>query len=85
MATTAKTDVLDLAVSGHGGIDRWRATQSITATISVTGALFVLKGRPEGLGGMVEATAETSAPRLRFTPFPGAEKGAFEAGRVALT
>jgi hypothetical protein len=82
---TAKTELLDLALSGHGGLDRWRATQSITATVSVTGALFALKGRPEGLEGRVEATAETSAPRLTFTPFPGGEKGTFEPGRVALT
>jgi hypothetical protein len=87
MATrpTAKTELLELAVCGHGGLDRWRATQSITATITVTGALFALKGRPEGLEGAVKATAETSAPRLTLTPFPGAEKGAFEGGRVALT
>jgi hypothetical protein len=82
---TAKIELLDLALSGHGGLDRWRATQSITATVSVTGALFALKGRPEGLEGSVEATADTSAPRLTFTPFPGGEQGTFEAARVALT
>jgi hypothetical protein len=82
---TATTELLDLALFGHGGLDRWRAIHSITATISVTGALFVLKGRPDALEGTVEATADTSRPRVTFTPFPGGEQGAFEAGRVALT
>jgi hypothetical protein len=83
--STAKTELLELALSGHGGLERWRAIRSITATLSATGALFEVKGHPEGLGGMVQGTAETSAPRLTFTPFPGGEQGAFEADRVTLT
>jgi hypothetical protein len=81
---TEKAELLDLALAGHGGLDRWLATGSVTATITVTGALFALKGRPEGLGGVVEATASTSTPRLTFRPFLGGDEGAFEAGRVAV-
>jgi hypothetical protein len=83
--STATSELLEVALSGHGGLDRWRATRSITATMNITGALFALKGRPEALGGTVRATADTSAPRLTFTPFPGGEQGAFEGDRVTLT
>jgi hypothetical protein len=81
----ARIELLELALSGHGGLDRWRAAHSITATMTVTGALFALKGRPVGLAGVVRATADTSAPRLTLAPFLGAERGTFEPARVALT
>jgi hypothetical protein len=80
---TTKNDLLDLAVRGHGGLDRWRTIETITATITLGGALFALKGRPDGLSG--EATADTAAPRVTFAPFPGGVKGTFEADRVAVT
>lgn len=82
---TTKNELLDLALIGHGGLDRWRAIETITATITLGGALFDLKGRPDGLGGAVEATAHSSASRLTFAPFPGGSKGAFEADRVTIT
>jgi hypothetical protein len=50
----------------------------------VAGALFALKGRPDGLGGVVEAMASTTRPHVTFTPFVGAEEGIFDAGRVAV-
>jgi hypothetical protein len=83
--STTQPELLELALSAHGGLDRWRAIRSITATINVSGAVFALKGHPEGLGGPVQATADTSAPRTTFTPFPGGEQGVFEPDRVTLT
>jgi hypothetical protein len=80
----AKTGLLELALAAHGGLERWRAVRLITATISLRGALFALKGRPEALGGTVEATADTSAPRVTLTPFPGGERGLFEPDKVTL-
>jgi hypothetical protein len=83
--STQKTDLLDLALAGHGGLDRWREIETVTATITLKGPLFALKGRPEGLGGVVEAAADTSTPRLTFTPFPGGTEGTYEGDRVAVT
>ena len=79
-----KTELLDLALAAHGGLERWQAIESVTATIALRGALFDLKGRPEGLGGVVEATASTSTPHVTFAPFLRAEAGTFDAGMVEI-
>jgi len=82
--STAKTELLELALSAHGGLDHWHAIRSITATISLTGALFALKGHPEAVGATVQATVDTSAPRVTFSPFFRGEQGVFEAGKTTL-
>jgi hypothetical protein len=82
--STQQTELLDLALDGHGGLDRWRTIETVTATITLAGGLLALKGRPDGLGGVVKAAADTSIPRLTFTPFPGGASGVFDADRVAV-
>ena len=62
--------LLDLALEGHGGLERWQRLNAITATGRAGGALFELKGHPAAFNG-VQATADTSEPRLTFTPFAG--------------
>ena|ERR1700722_14163969 len=42
-------DLLKLAVGAHGGMDRWNKMNSLEAKISVTGALWHLKGKPDVL------------------------------------
>ncbi len=36
------SDLLDLALKAHGGLDRWREVKSLDARVSLTGALFQL-------------------------------------------
>ena len=45
-------DLLKLAVEAHGGLDRWNQLKTLTANISVTGALWHLKGKPDILKGI---------------------------------
>ena len=78
------SDLLDLALDGHGGFDRWQALKNITATLTARGALFTAKGHPDGLS-TAQATAEVTTPRLTFRPFAGAARGLFEPDRVAVT
>lgn len=78
------SDLLDFALASHGGLDRWRAIRTVTATLTSGGALFDLKGYGGGLGA-VAATADSTIPRLTFTPFAGAARGVFELDRVAVT
>jgi len=40
--------LLDLALKAHGGLDRWREVKSLEVRVSLTGALYHLKGYPEG-------------------------------------
>jgi hypothetical protein len=43
------TDLLDLAVAAHGGLERWRAVTTIDLDLSITGAIWEVKGRPKVL------------------------------------
>jgi hypothetical protein len=43
------TELLDLAVAAHGGADRWRAARVIDLDLSIGGAIWLVKGRPNVL------------------------------------
>src|SRR5262245_48175872 len=77
------SDLLDLALNGHGGLHRWQELTRISARMSVRGALLRLKGHPDGLPE-VEATADTAVPRLVYSPFAGASRGIWEPERVTV-
>jgi hypothetical protein len=78
------SDLLDLALDGHGGLELWEKLESVSATITVSGALFGLKGYPDGLG-TTEVRADVSTPRVGFAPFLGHARGAFEPDRVVVS
>ncbi|SFU26591.1 hypothetical protein [Paraburkholderia aspalathi] len=40
------SDLLDLAVKAHGGLERWNAFQGVAVDVSVGGALWAFKGQP---------------------------------------
>jgi hypothetical protein len=42
-------DLLDSAVTAHGGLDRWNQVKSITFDASITGAFWHLKGKGDAL------------------------------------
>jgi hypothetical protein len=78
------SDLLDLALDGHGGLELWEKLESVSATITVSGALFGLKGYPDGLG-TTEVRADVSTPRVGFAPFLGNARGVFEPDRVVIS
>jgi hypothetical protein len=39
-------DVLQVAVAAHGGLEQCNRLNSVKATMSITGSLWQLKGRP---------------------------------------
>jgi hypothetical protein len=41
--------LLQLAIKAHGGMERWNQLRAITATMSVTGGIWHIKGRPDVL------------------------------------
>jgi hypothetical protein len=36
-------DLIDLALAGHGGIDRWKQVKSIEVELTISGALLELR------------------------------------------
>ena len=42
-------DLLKLAIEAHGGLERWHQFNVVRANVSITGALWHLKGQPDVL------------------------------------
>jgi hypothetical protein len=77
------TDLLDLAVQAHGGLDRWNKVKAIKVAASITGAIWYVKGKTDVLKNVV-LTVETRNERVTLN-FPGQNKRAlFQPNRVVI-
>jgi hypothetical protein len=77
------TELLEIAIKAHGGLDRWNKVNSIKVATSITGAIWYVKGKPDVLKDVV-ITAETKQERLTME-FPGQNKRSiFEPDRVVI-
>jgi hypothetical protein len=77
------TELLNLALKAHGGLDRWNQVKAIKVNASITGAIWYVKGKPDVLKNVV-LTAETRNERVTVE-FPGQDKRAkFEPSRVVI-
>jgi hypothetical protein len=78
-----KSELLDLAVKAHGGLDRWNKVNAIKVAASITGAIWFVKGKGDVLKNVV-LTAETRSERVTVD-FPGQDKRAvFEPNRIMI-
>jgi hypothetical protein len=62
-------DLLNLAMKAHGGLERWKQVRNMQAKVTLNGTLWQIKGRPDGLSGVV-MRLNTKQPDLTITPFP---------------
>jgi hypothetical protein len=77
------SELLDLAVKAHGGLDRWNKVKAIKVAASITGAIWYIKGKGNCLNDIV-LTAETRNERLTVD-YPGRNRRArFEPNRVVI-
>jgi hypothetical protein len=77
------TDLLDLAVKAHGGLDRWNKVKSIKVAAAITGAIWFVKSKGDALKNIV-MTIDTKKERV-VTDFPGQDKHTiFEPDRVII-
>ena len=80
---TATSELLDLAVKAHGGLDRWNKVNAIKVAASITGAIWFVKGKGDVLKNVV-LTAQTRNERVTIA-FPGQDKRAvFEPNRIVI-
>ena len=72
----AGSELLDLAVNAHGGLDRWNKVKAIKVRASITGAIWFVKGKGDSLKNVL-LTAETRSERLTVlqTSVTGAADG----------
>ena len=77
------SELLDLALKAHGGLDRWRQIRSIRVAASITGAIWFVKSQGDVLKDVV-LTADTRGERL-VVDFPGQDRRAiFEPRRIVI-
>src|SRR6202140_1612295 len=57
------SDLLQAAVDAHGGLSRWNLLKTVKASLSITGAIWQLKGKPDALKD-VSIEAELHKERL---------------------
>lgn len=67
-------DLLQVAVDAHGGLERWNRLKTVKASLSITGAIWQLKGKPDVLKD-VNIEAELHRERLTIH-FNGQDKRA---------
>jgi hypothetical protein len=77
------TELLDLALKAHGGLDRWNKVNAVQVAASITGAIWYVKGKGDVLKNVV-LTVETRKERVTVD-FPGQDKRAiFEPSRIVI-
>ena len=62
-------DLLNVAMKAHGGLERWKQVRNMQAKVTLNGTLWRIKGRPDGLSGVV-MRLNTKEADLTITPFP---------------
>jgi hypothetical protein len=67
-------ELLEVAVRAHGGLDRWSQWKSLKSNISITGALWQVKSRPDVLK---EIRMEVGLRRQQLTTYRAGEDRRF--------
>jgi hypothetical protein len=65
---TSMSELRDLVIDAHGGIERWNKVKAIDADMSITGAMWARKGWPDALKA-VHVTADTRTQWISYRPF----------------
>ena len=77
------SDLLEVALAAHGGLDRWDGITSIDVAASITGATWFAKGKGDVLKN-VRFEVDTTRERLTMD-FVGQDKRSiFEPSRVVI-
>jgi hypothetical protein len=77
------TDLLALAVEAHGGLERWNTVKSIDVELSITGAIWQVKGRPDVLR-TIAMRVEVEQERVVTTFADKDVRTTFEPDRVLI-
>jgi hypothetical protein len=62
------SELRELVIDAHGGIDRWNKVKAIEGDMSITGAMWARKGWPDALKA-VHVTADTKTQWISYRPF----------------
>jgi hypothetical protein len=62
------SELLDLTIKGHGGLERWNKLKKVDGDMSITGPLWARKGWPDVLRD-VHVTVDTRSQLTSYRPF----------------
>jgi hypothetical protein len=77
------TDLLDVAVKAHGGLDRWNKVNSVRVAASITGAIWFVKGKGDALKNIV-MTIDARKERLTTEFVDQDKRSIFEPARIVI-
>jgi hypothetical protein len=78
------SDLLDLVLEAHGGLDRWRKVDSVDVRLTLGGPFAAVKQHPDGIPDAL-VRIDVHRPKTLITPFPyRGRRGIFEPGRVRV-
>jgi hypothetical protein len=83
MRGVSMTDLLDVAVKAHGGLDRWNKVNSLRVAASITGAIWFVKGKGDALKNIV-MTIDTGKERLTTDFLDQDKRSIFEPARIVI-
>src|SRR6202166_3471410 len=76
-------ELLELSVSAHGGLDRWKRIKSIDVSLIISGQLLEVKGFPEHQHTKV--TVDADRPRTVMEPYgEKSARGIYTPDRVCI-
>ena len=67
-AKTGMSELRDLVIAAHGGMERWTKVRTIDGDMSITGAMWARKGWPDALKD-VHVTADAREQWISYRPF----------------
>jgi hypothetical protein len=76
-------NLLKLAIEAHGGLERWRQFNVVRTNVSITGALWHLKGRPDVLNN-VQVVAQLHRQHLATHLMGKDRRMIFTPGQVSI-
>ena len=76
-------DLLSVAVNAHGGLSRWNQFKTVKANLSITGAIWEVKGKPDVLKD-VSMEAQLHTERLTTHLNGKGKRTAFEPNRILV-
>jgi len=78
------SELLDLVVEAHGGLQRWKRVQRVVGEMSIVGGLWARKGWPEALRD-VQVSGLCHEQFLTYSPFTGpGKRSEYTPQRVAV-
>src|SRR5664279_3910801 len=77
------TELLNLALKAHGGLDHWKKVKAIKVVASITGAIWFVKGKGDFLKDVV-LTVETRKERVTVDFAAQNRRAIFEPNRIVI-